>query len=380
MSGLVPHLRAWVLAAVLLLSAAPGQAHLLNMTKVQVTVNANQSVNVELQIDLKRAAGGGLKLYQLSQIKQPMRDETVVALLAQLRQSIDLRLNDKSVDLAVTSLQLPTLPESVFLDPLSWPMSTITLEGHLPALKADGPAQLTGAFLPGFHFEEPIALSFLDARDRHSMTRWLVTSQRSPEFPLRASVGSTPTEQSSVWTFFKFGFLHILPGGLDHILFVIGLYLGSRSIKSLLILVTTFTVAHSITLGLATVGVVHLDPNIVEPLISASIVWVAIENLLRRHSESRYRPAVVFAFGLVHGMGFAAALSELKAPAGQFLQAILSFNLGIEAAQLAVIALVMFPSFALMQSPSRRRYLVVPASLLVATVAAVWTLQRLFYR
>ncbi len=378
MTGTVQRLLLCALLAASVLMPALARAHLLNMTKVQVTVDPKGQLSVELQIDLKRAAGGGLAYYQLSQTTQPLQDAQVLALLDKLRSAIDLRLVDQRVALTVTAVKLPAVPQASFLDPLNWPMSTVTLQGRLPDLPEGAAAQLTGVFGTGFHFEEPIALSFLDTANGHSMTRWLVTSQLSPVFSLQDAGASRTPPQSTWWEFVRFGYRHIVPLGLDHILFVVGLYLGARGMRSLLILVTTFTVAHSITLGLATLGVLQLNPNIVEPLISASIVWVGVENLMRRSSESAYRPLIVFGFGLIHGMGFAAALSELEVPTGQFLQSIVSFNLGIEAAQLSVIALLAIPTIGLMKSPSRRRYLVVPASLLISATAAFWTLQRLF--
>src|SRR5438128_2352916 len=133
------------------------------------------------------------------------------------------------------------------------------------------------------------------------------------------------------------GFTHILPNGLDHILFVLGLFFLTTNVRSVLAQVTAFTVAHSITLGLALYGIASLPASIVEPLIALSIAYVAIENLVTTDLKPR-RLALVFSFGLLHGMGFAGVLRELGLPPSQFLTALLTFNVGVEAGQLSVIA------------------------------------------
>src|SRR4029077_2261691 len=124
------------------------------------------------------------------------------------------------------------------------------------------------------------------------------------------------------------GFTHILPNGLDHILFVLGLFFLTTNIRSVLAQVTAFTVAHSITLGLALYGIVSLPAAVVEPLIALSIAYVAIENLVTTDLKP-WRLALVFAFGLLHGMGFAEALSHLELPRSEFLTTLVGFNAGV---------------------------------------------------
>src|SRR5262249_14305703 len=142
---------------------------------------------------------------------------------------------------------------------------------------------------------------------------------------------------ATAWRYLKLGFTHILPHGLDHMLFVLGIYLLSRRARSVLWQVSAFTVAHSITLGLSMYGVVSVSPRIVEPLIALSIAYVAIENIFLSELKP-WRVALVFAFGLLHGLGFAGALKELGLPRSEFVSALLTFNAGVEAGQLAVIA------------------------------------------
>lgn len=172
------------------------------------------------------------------------------------------------------------------------------------------------------------------------------------------------------------GFTHILPKGLDHILFVLGLFLLSTKWKPLLIQVTSFTVAHTITLGLSIYGFVALSPNIVEPLIAASIVYVAVENVITTELKP-WRAFVVFGFGLLHGMGFAGVLAEIGLPRSDFLTALLTFNLGVEFGQLAVIVLAYLLIGVWGKGKDWYRPRVVrPISLLIAAVGLFWTIER----
>jgi hydrogenase/urease accessory protein HupE len=172
------------------------------------------------------------------------------------------------------------------------------------------------------------------------------------------------------------GFTHIVPLGLDHILFVLGLLLLSTRMAPLLIQVTAFTVAHSVTLALSVYGVVSLPSSIVEPLIAASIVYVAVENIFTRQLKP-WRALVVFAFGLLHGLGFAGVLDEVGLPQGQFVPALVSFNLGVELGQLAVIAMAFFAVGLWARNKTwYRSRVMVPASAAIAAVGLFWIVQR----
>src|SRR5512132_4196016 len=164
---------------------------------------------------------------------------------------------------------------------------------------------------------------------RNEERQWLENGKESEPFPLAAAI-VPPTRGEVVRQYLALGYTHSLPKGTDHILFVLGIFLLSTRLKPVLLQVTAFTVAHTITLALTIYGVVSLRPAIVEPLIALSIVYVAIENLTTSELKP-WRIALVFAFGLLHGMGFAGVLTELGLPRAQFVPALLSFNLGVEA-------------------------------------------------
>ena len=203
---------------------------------------------------------------------------------------------------------------------------------------------------------------------RHQLER----RDRSVE-ELHAADAVWRSRGSTLWL----GYTHILPKGLDHILFVLGIFLLSPRLKPMLLQVTAFTIAHSITLGLSIYGILSLPSRIVEPLIALSIAYVAIENLVTRELKP-WRLALVFMFGLLHGLGFAGVLRELGLPRDEFLTALLTFNLGVEGGQLTVIAAAMLAACAV-----REKRLVPPTrgdtSLgVIAAVGIYWTVARLW--
>lgn len=174
------------------------------------------------------------------------------------------------------------------------------------------------------------------------------------------------------------GFEHIVPKGLDHILFVLGLFFFSLAMKPLLVQVTAFTVAHTVTLALAVLGIVNLSPAIVEPLIAASIVFVAVENIFGGQIGWR-RTAIVFGFGLLHGLGFASVLGEIGLDPTRFVTGLIGFNVGVELGQLAVI----LTAFLLVgvpfgRKPWYRRAIAIPASVAIAAIGAYWAVERVF--
>lgn len=179
--------------------------------------------------------------------------------------------------------------------------------------------------------------------------------------------------------YLQLGFQHILPLGLDHILFVLSLFLLNPKLKPILWQATAFTLAHTITLGLAMYGVIKPPANIVEPVIALSIMYVALENIFSNKLRAS-RIGIVFLFGLIHGMGFASVLTELGLPKNAYLSSLLMFNLGVELGQVTVI----LGAFFLLALPFGkklyyRKAIVIPLSILIAIIAAYWTVERLFF-
>ena len=187
------------------------------------------------------------------------------------------------------------------------------------------------------------------------------------------------SKSDAAFLYVKLGYQHILPLGVDHILFVLSLFLLSPKLKPVLWQATAFTVAHTVTLGLSMYHVINPPAKIVEPLIALSILYVAMENIISPKLRTA-RIGIVFLFGLVHGMGFANALGQLGLPQNSYLTSLLMFNVGVELGQLTVILtayLLLAKWFG--NKPYYRNVIVIPLSVLIAVIAAFWTVQRIFF-
>jgi hydrogenase/urease accessory protein HupE len=208
-----------------------------------------------------------------------------------------------------------------------------------------------------------------------------VARRRRRQQPGRGAVAGRASRRhvETAVRYLGLGFTHILPYGLDHVLFVLGVFLLSARLRTVLWQVSAFTAAHSLTLALTIYGVIAVPPSIVEPLIAISIAYIAIENVLLSELKAR-RLVLVFAFGLLHGMGFAGVLREIGLPRSQFLTALLTFNVGVEAGQLAVIAAAfLMVGWHCRERAWYRGRVVVPASMSIACTAMYWTVQRVAF-
>ncbi len=220
-------------------------------------------------------------------------------------------------------------------------------------------------------------------------TGYLSGGQTSPQINLGG--GDARSGWAIFAEFIPVGFDHILPKGLDHILFVLGLFFLSTAWKPLLWQITAFTAAHTVTLALGALGIVNVPGSIVEPLIALSIVYVAIENLFARDMKA-WRPALVFGFGLLHGLGFASVLGDWGLPEAGVIPALLGFNIGVELGQLTVIAAMALLLWISVQAARRAdlpayeaaaedydvmfRAVSIPVSLVIAGIGVWWVIER----
>ncbi len=196
--------------------------------------------------------------------------------------------------------------------------------------------------------------------------------------PIAISGGSALSPQEAFFAYIPVGFDHILPKGLDHILFVLGLFFLSTRLRPLIWQISAFTVAHTITLACGALGIVKVNPEIVEPLIAASIVFVAVENIFSRRLHS-WRTFIIFGFGLLHGLGFASVLAEFGLPQSQFIPALVGFNVGVELGQLTVIALAFVAvGYWFGKHPKYRGRVAIPASVTIALIGGYWFVERVW--
>ncbi|MEM7546516.1 MAG: HupE/UreJ family protein [Pseudomonadota bacterium] len=267
----------------------------------------------------------------------------------------------------------PLRPEvqSLFVPPvgdLDLPRdSTLTIGGPIP----DGVSAISFAWDPSYG---SIVFRTEVSEGGEGYSAFLQNGEASVPIPVTGGVS-----QSSLDVFVDYigvGFEHIVPLGLDHILFVIGLFLFSAQLRPLLIQVTAFTVAHTVTLALGLFGVVRIAPEIVEPLIALSIVYVAVENVLFK-KLTPWRPLLVFAFGLLHGLGFAGVLTEFGLPEGRYVAGLIGFNIGVELGQLFVV-LICFLVVGLWFGSKDwyRLRIVYPASIAIGGYALAWFFER----
>jgi hypothetical protein len=378
----------WPAAALVIITAAGASAHPAALTSVTVVVGRS-SVDVAIATD---ADALGAKLNAL---QHPLED------------CIDLRADGIRVPLEEmarpegTSVTRPEgralhgagdgAPTGAAADVSAHVGNGLKAVPHLRATLPAGTRYVTWSWSLVYGSYPVVFQRDGDARD---VTEWLQGTETSAPFALDGARGrsasafalhaSAPGEAfalhraavSRVARDVALGFTHILPNGLDHILFVLGLFFLTTRLRSVLAQITAFTLAHSITLGLALYGVVSLPAAIVEPLIALSIAYVAIENLVTTDLKP-WRLALVFGFGLLHGMGFAEALARLQLPRSEFLTTLVGFNAGVEAGQLTIIAAAsIVVSIWALPAERYRRLVVRPASVLIAAAGIVWTIQR----
>ena len=362
-----------------LVAAAPGWAHNPILVDAAVAVDGDgDGDSVDLTVSVKQAE----LLYALGENRSLFRDDAEITALqpriaAFLLNGIAVSADGVAVPMTWAGIAGPGSDDPV----------AIHLHGKTTGLAKALNVVITlftGAGMPGNL--SIIDNVHLDAADRTARQAGTVKPGEPVMFAIPAhgtgngavdSGGSQGNHggAGSFLDFVRMGFFHILPEGTDHILFVLGLFLLSPKWKPLLTQVTAFTIAHSLTLGLSLAGIFSLPSRIVEPMIAASIVVVAVENIwLQEVRPGRWM--IVFAFGLVHGLGFAGALKDLHLAPGDFLRPLVGFNCGVEGGQLAVICLAAAATVWFWKKPWYRSRIVVPSSTVIAAIGLFWAIQR----
>lgn len=226
---------------------------------------------------------------------------------------------------------------------------------------------------------DPNHQTFVNVYERGALTTQAILDRGRRDFEYFA--GTRQGTFAVVKKFLPSGIHHILIGP-DHLLFLVGLLLLGGSIRRLLIVVTAFTVAHSITLSLAALNLVNPPPSVIEPAIALSIVYVGADNLLVAHQQGGrdVRAWIALAFGFIHGFGFANVLREMGLPGRALGWSLFSFNLGVEIGQLLVVVAVA-SAFAALRARSEQvgRQLALAGSVVVIAAGAFWFVQRVFF-
>ena len=255
-------------------------------------------------------------------------------------------------------------------------ISVITLRGPL-----DQASRTLQWYYPARFGDNAVRVRQVDEDNEQwhwSEWQWLRSDAPSELFSLEELFTRRPLSQV-VWSYMVIGFEHIVPRGTDHILFIVGIFLLSTRMKLLLWQVTMFTAAHTLTLAMSMKGIVSLPASIVEPLIALSIAYVGIENIFA-HVLHKSRLVLVFLFGLLHGLGFADVLAEFGMPPHAFATALISFNIGVELGQLAVI-LVAFLTVGIWfrHKPWYHQRITVPGSVVISIIGLYWTYDRIVF-
>lgn len=331
---------------------------------------------LEIEIDwMIEAAIAGMDLEALTDTNDAENAEAYDALRALEPEALEERLRDawptiaEQIEIVTDGRRLPIALDAVEVPETSdvelARISTLELTAPLPP--GDAPIRVSWA-------PELGPLVVRQAGVENGYAGFLTPGTASDPIPRTGGVVQTAGEAFA--DYISTGFDHIVPKGLDHILFVLGLFFFSLRMGALLWQISAFTLAHTVTLALGALDIIRLSPDIVEPIIAASIVYVGIENLFLRKLPP-WRPFVIFGFGLLHGLGFAAVLQDFGLGNDHFVAKLIGFNVGVEIGQLAVISAawltlaLFFGRFAWYH-----RRIAAPVSVAIAIIAGFWVLER----
>jgi len=385
------------------LSGSPlAVAHTQMMTEVLVSFRQPQQVDVTVGLDLSLMLGSPERYYELATESGDSRQKELQKIVPTVIDSLQLWVGDERLALSFRGFTASTAQKSDYLDGSMSKLSTFEFVAPLPATAAppatDAPLKLVIPIAAPIDY--PVAYTVQIPAAHVSMTRWVeegvhesdpfVWADKAPKgaapegaVPAAAATAATFDPDALPWTrqlglYLRLGFHHIVPEGADHILFVLGLFFLGITWRKLLSQTTVFTIAHATTLFLSTYGVFSLPSRFVEPMIAGSIAFIAVENIVKPRLGWG-RLAIVFGFGLIHGLGFASSLSDIPFPKRDFIVALLGFNVGVDCGQLFVIALAFLAVGWFRNEPWFRRRIAVPCSCVIAAVGLYWAVDRAAY-
>ncbi len=367
-------LRVWsfiaVYFALLFLAPVAVRAHGLVFTKVEAMFAEPGVVNITVEYDLGLVLPQRDGYYALTAATAETQQVAVAQALPEIHEALQFYAGDQRLQLKLQGFTLPKLPAGAFQDPAQDKSTVLRFTAALPA--NGGPLVLVVPY--GARVDHPVLFA-VGTPAAGVIARCWVEEGPSEPFDWK-TLAPRPPWWRDFAKYLRLGFKHIVPDGLDHILFVLALFFLGQTWRKLVAQTTIFTVAHATTLFLAQYGVISLPGRYVEPLIAFSIACIALENIFSPKLGPT-RLVLVFAFGLVHGLGFASSLSEVKFPRAQFLMALLGFNFGVDFGQLFIIGLALLAVGWFRNKPWFRTRIMVPCCAVIAAVGLFWTGQRI---
>ncbi|VAW58752.1 Membrane protein [hydrothermal vent metagenome] len=364
-----------------LLTAHYSTADIVKPALVEISVYADGHYRLELRASIEAMISGINSSYKNTQDSPyaEVYDELRPLQAAQLRErfalfedelihEIQLFFDQQRIALQITEINIPE-PGYTKVPRIS----LIVFEGRI-----DRQVKQLSWYYPVRFSDNAVRVRQIDKVNEKwhwSSWQWLRNDQTSKAFSLEEVFTEQPAFRV-ILDYVLAGFEHIIPEGLDHILFILGIFLLSTRLKPLLWQATMFTLAHSITLSLSMFNIISLPASIVEPLIALSIAYIGIENIFA-HKLKTSRLALVFAFGLLHGLGFASVLADFGMPHHAYASALIGFNLGVEVGQLTILSGAYFGiSIWFKNRQHFHNYVTVPGSVLIGITGLYWTWDR----
>jgi hypothetical protein len=380
----MPRCVAYLIATVLLVPFA--RAHTMTMTQVLVSFGQPDTVDVKIDIDLTLLLGSAERYYEIATEPDAKQQEDISRLVPRVLDNLQLLVGQKRLQLSLKGFSAAKAQKSDYLDTSLSKLSTLLFIATLPP--GTDPLKLVVPI--GAQIDYPVAYTVQIPSAHVSVTRWLEDGMHESD-PF-AWAGKVPNARmfgvgfdpdSLPWPkqlalYLRLGFRHIVPEGADHILFVLGLFFLGITWRKLISQTSVFTIAHATTLFLSTYGIFSLPGRYVEPAIALSIAVIALENVFRPKLGPE-RLAIVFGFGLIHGLGFASSLSDVPFPRRDFLIALLGFNFGVDFGQLFVIGLAFLAVGWFRNKTWFRMRIAIPSSLAIAAVGLFWAGQRIVH-
>ena len=360
-------------------------AHMLNMSDISLNLNGADNSEMVLRIDLGQSLMRAEDYWQAANQKNgSQRTVPLQQAISKLRRDVVILTSGDRISLPEPEIIMRAASLDSIKNPLTPQMAELTFELKMPEKIESLEIRLSDKLdipwpclvrIDGATMNLPISRLITNG-SRSSGVIDLVNDQKLLSNDLLSKLAMSAQSWAPNLVWIAAGAQHIIPLGLDHILFILALFFLNMRLVPLIAQVTVFTLAHSVTLCLAALGIVQLPAELIEPIIAASIVYMAVNNLLT-NEVATHRLSIIFLFGLVHGLGFASALEALFPTDNWGVKTLFLFNVGIELGQLAVLLIALLLFGWLRSKPRRKDQVYRFANLAIAGTGLYWFLQRI---